>query len=151
MTKNQGTTHTAIDDLESFLWVLFWSILEVIHIHGKPTSMELFSIKVMTSHDLALLNGQGRLLELVGLQLKLNTASPVIAAFGPILVAWSKVAEDAELALARQRETRTDDELFEDTKSVCSRYIKIGFDHLANLATTWDDLFPIAALPANGN
>jgi hypothetical protein len=140
--RQTGTTHTAIDDLESFLWVLFSSVLEIIKVRGNLTKDEAYWASVMGSQNLEVQAGRSHLMDEVQ---NLCAASPVIRAFSPILLAWGIVAQRGQRNVKRSLATgATHDELFEDAKTMYAEYIKEGSKHLDALSMTWDDLFPSA-------
>lgn len=91
-----GTSHTGIDDLGSFLWVLPYSVLEIIQSRCRLPRTEISWSTRMESRNLAIQLGRSCLLDAGENQMENNSASSVIKAFSPILLAWRVLARQSE-------------------------------------------------------
>ena len=134
-------THTAIDDLESFLWILFWVPLEVQHIQFKEDlhpesgwrkSLNLAGLDVQAGKDSLVL----KLKDDSQLGIKLG----YIKLFADLIVQWHSIALDGRLQVRKgllpgQAPVQLDVDFY---KKYYQRYLDAGFKYLRSLPDTWD-------------
>lgn len=83
--------HTAIDDLESFVWIVLWSALRTIR---SPTSRELDWLTRISDDDVqAVANQKMSIMILIS---KPTELSPELEPFHPLFKRWFAIALDAQ-------------------------------------------------------
>ena len=87
--------HTAIDDLESFVWIVLWAILKTVK---SPTSRELDWLARISNDDVqAVANAKLGIIDvLTRLRIELF---PELRPFRPLFQRWFLIARDAQLKL----------------------------------------------------
>ncbi|GJJ13659.1 hypothetical protein Clacol_007915 [Clathrus columnatus] len=154
-SMNQEVFHSAIDDLESFVWVLFWAILSVMQLRdAKFSKNEEQYWTSLRSRDLSTLQRKrdfpDRLFEQRVALLEQegqepgdppveNAPSPAFAPFVGILRDWLLLAFSDEILLSGHRLRRTP--VAEHERIVqewIGKYLSIGIKHLDTLPDTWD-------------
>lgn len=125
---------TAIDDLESFFWVLIYAVLLIAENRGPLDQYEKLWLDCLTSRD-----GMSQMLKDSFVDDLHEAKSPVLVVFVPILQAWRNVMVPARAALRDKLQHRSSPDL-----AFChrryKRYLDIGFSQLQNLPATWDEI-----------
>jgi hypothetical protein len=88
-----STIHTAIDDLESFLWVLLHTVLEMIQISGELSEVEAGWVEIIQSQMLIVQLARADILEDIATDVALSDASFAIRTFSSVILAWSNHAQ----------------------------------------------------------
>ena len=134
-------THTAIDDLESFLWILFWVPLEVQHIkfHTKPHPESTWRA-LLNSHGLTVQAAKGDLVRRLKEEMRIGTQLGYIKWFADLIVQWHSIADDGRLDVRKQLlSDQAQAQLGLDFhKQYYQRYLDVGFKYLGSLPDTWD-------------
>jgi hypothetical protein len=135
--------HTAIDDLESFLWVLLWAILHVIRHHAKLSTDEDKWITGLSNGDV-----QGLLAEKANIKDRLNDlmfcdgTSKGLKPFGRLLQIWFDYALQASRELGLELNNPSNNDKFQ---MFChgwyEKYIKTGLGYMEDLPDTWSEIF----------
>jgi len=145
---------TAIDDLESFVWVLFWAFLGPLKKkapQGHLKTPELFYYSVLHSATLKELTDKGNFLP----DLKRNHYSyggdepeaPISIGFrmlSPLLMEWLQVAEEASFAMAgcKYKPENLPGGALKFYKSHYERFLRIGLTYVDGLAEDWNYMQP---------
>ncbi|KAH9170046.1 hypothetical protein EDB89DRAFT_2072346 [Lactarius sanguifluus] len=136
---NKPALHTAADDLESFMWVLVWSL---VHIFKKFARITIKSATInrlahaFSSYDPSVIIGKGIILELWPDQV-----------FGDLIREWLGISSDSRRFLAQVERSlsasesrndvdlqkRTWDGLEEYCGGVYIKFIRAGYAHLENI------------------
>ena len=134
-------THTAIDDLESFLWILFWVPLEVQHIkfRTKPKPESTWRA-ILNSHVLKEQIGKGDLVKILKVEMRSGTQLGYIKWFADLIVQWHSIAVDGWVEVKKklhsdQAQAQLD---LDFHKQYYQRYLDVGFKYLGSLPDTWD-------------
>src|SRR4051794_6914790 len=89
-------THTALDDLESFLWVLFWVALERQHPQkGQLPQPELHWWLRLNSNSILVQSGKDSLITGLRKSNASRSALGPIKRVVPLLLTWGELAEAA--------------------------------------------------------
>ncbi|GJJ07763.1 hypothetical protein Clacol_001968 [Clathrus columnatus] len=152
MTLNIENLYTAVDDLESFIWVMFWAILSIMEMHKVAfTSLEQIYWDCPRSHDPIELN-QRRCFHSIlddqyqalqrqqeGMEPVRNEPSPAFAPYVKLLLEW------LEFAFSRKmRELISPNDLPNEAKhkrivgTLLCDYLSIGVKHLETLPNDWE-------------
>ncbi|GJJ08913.1 hypothetical protein Clacol_003133 [Clathrus columnatus] len=154
-SMNREVFHSAIDDLESFVWVLFWAILSVMSLRDAKFSKDEEQYWTsLRSRDLSTLQRkQGFPAQLFEQQIALleqegqepgdpephNAPSPAFAPFVGILGEWLTLAFSKEAILSNHHLQRASIEKHEQiVQEWTGKYLSIGIQHLDTLPDTWD-------------
>jgi hypothetical protein len=133
-------SHTPLDDLESFLWVLLYTILEIGDCYDKLHPGELPWLQAMAEEDETRLTSRLAALRSAVLTTRALRASDHLLIFGGILRKWAAIAqnseEELEMALCFNPNT---DKLVRDSKSVYAEYLRCGFEELSQLPDSWNE------------
>ncbi|KAH9028333.1 hypothetical protein EDB84DRAFT_1272308 [Lactarius hengduanensis] len=136
---NKPALHTAADDLESFMWVLVWSL---VHIFKKVANITIESATInrlahaFSSYDPSVIIGKGIILELWPDQV-----------FGDLIREWLGISFDSRRFLAQVEKSlsasestndvdlqkRTWDGLEKYCGEVHNKFIRAGYAHLENI------------------
>lgn len=94
--KENDCLHTAIDDLESFAWLVLWSAL---HSAGRKPEMEIWADDLSQDNTRALYNAKEaisiRLTDFL-VTLNLDQFSPSFSFLHPLLRDWFRISFDAQ-------------------------------------------------------
>ena len=134
--------HTAIDDLESFLWLTLWCIYCMIEDKGQldeqdANALEVLRSTVINTHTYA------RKGLLYGLDDE-ETPHPLLALFRPLLVRWGHISREAakEINKLLKYTTSPQNNVLRDlTHRYFREYLTEGFSHLANFPQSWEACF----------
>jgi hypothetical protein len=130
--------HTPLDDLESFLWVLVYTILEIGHCFRKLDADEVPWLQTMTDEEESRLGLRITSLQAIVLATDTFQASDHLLIFREILGKWKSIAEASSVQLERVLRFNPDTAtLVADSKSTYAEYLTSGFDALSELPTTW--------------
>lgn len=146
--------HTAVDDLESFVWVLLWSVIDILQLRkALENKDERCYLQTMRSDKIKELLSRGTFLDMIEASALAGSASEGFKPFIELLVAWLKLAKAAfkamvpcapslaekaiNVAEAIQEGSRTTDTI-EFYKGFYKDYVTIGFEHVKKLPETWD-------------
>jgi hypothetical protein len=136
---DQVHAHTAIDDLESFVWVLVWCILSI---NGSNTPDEELRIGVlrstnMTSH-IVLKEG---LLQALWESAERKRASSMVQIFGPFLKTCRTITSASSFAIESRLEDQESVDINEELRTLTYKYfgefLSAGAEYLAELPTSW--------------
>src|ERR1700722_12618161 len=115
--------HTPVDDLESFLWVLFYTILEIGSGRGKlePDEVPWLEDLILTAQTTRKLSDH-------------------LIIFAEILGRWNDVANTAHRQLLIDIDSRLEPKEFvEKSQKVYAEYLKSGFEALQQLPLSWEE------------
>jgi hypothetical protein len=135
--------HTAIDDLESFLWLTLWCIYCIIEDKGKLDQREAFALQILRSTEIRA-HAASRQSVLHRLD-DARTPSPLVALFKPLLVQWWRISDAAAQEVSDLIGSTTspeNDALRDLTHKHFRRYLIQGFSYLANFPQSWGEYFP---------
>jgi hypothetical protein len=134
-------THTAIDDLESFLWVLFWVSLQRHHRQrDELPSPEDRWWSTLNSDDVRTQSLKDSIIKSLKMHHKAGDAGlGPIKLFAKLILEWGELADDAQSAvhLALMKEPARLNVDFH--KGFYEQYLTIGFRHLINMPDSWED------------
>jgi hypothetical protein len=131
--------HTAIDDLESFVWVLFWSILEILKSKGALENPEERNYRdTMISDDLAVLEARGSFLNHLKDQERSQDFSTGFEPFHKLLVEWLTLAQNATQGLSDGKEPLDIDRYAEHAEKTYEKYVSIGLQNIPRLPKNWN-------------
>jgi len=129
-----------LDDLESFLWVLVYTILEIGHCYEKLEIDEVPWLQAMTDEEESRLGLKITSLQAIVLETELFRASDHILIYREILGKWKAIAEASSAQLERVLRVNPDTAtLVEHSKSTYAEYLSSGFRALSQLPTSWAD------------
>jgi hypothetical protein len=128
--------HTAIDDLESFVWVLVWCILSI---NGSNTSREELQIEGLHSTNItthiALKYG---LLHALCRSARHGEAGPIVKIFAPFLQTCDDIIYRAASAMKQSlKRPVTIEESRTMTYTYFGEFLAAGAEYLAELPTSW--------------
>ena len=130
--------HTPLDDLESFLWVLLYTILEIGHCYGKLDADEVPWLQTMTDEEESRLGLRITSLQSIVLATDIFRASDHLLIYHEILGKWKAIAEASSVQLERTLRFNPDTAtLVESSKSTYAEYLTSGFHALSQLPTSW--------------
>lgn len=131
--------HTAIDDLESFIWVSLWSVLSILESKNALENLKERSyLNTMRTDDLFKLRNRSEILEDLQGQQEVGEFSKGLEPFGPLLIQWLQIAKPVARKVGRFLSDVVTLETF--LCGVYEEYINAGFEHLVNLPENWDYL-----------
>lgn len=126
---------TAMDDLESFLWVLLYSALLIAEARGPLSSCETFWLSQLTSKSCV---EQMAKISIV-LEFAAWATSPVLVALASLVTAWYRLAADAKTCTVDLLKRKCyPDAAF--CQKYYREYLQIGFSQLQTLPATWDEI-----------
>ena len=145
--KDKPIIHTAVDDLESFLWLLSWALVHILKQYGNK-HQEILDVKF------ALSNKEIR----INVTKEYNIASWPDAVFGNLMQDWQKI-----LTLARREVEQFTSEFsttlaspwgdrgkpFGDPELLCKRVyeqvLESGFRHREEISrySRWEDVIQV--------
>ncbi len=122
--------HTALDDLESFLWVLTWALLQITK---QRTRDEQSFFNTLDSASLLVLRGKRELPKDIG---ESDSISPPLFLFRDLLTRWGSIAQDAETSKRKVKG--------QPPKDICINpfqlYVSAGIEHRGKLqGKSWED------------
>jgi hypothetical protein len=134
----QQFTHTAIDDLESFLWVLLWVPLERHCVKFNQADNESQWWKTLNSAVIAVQASKGMIIQelMEGMQDGTNLGS--IRLFADLIQCWHNIARDGRIAVGKVLhgdQTQLD---LNFHKQFYERYLNAGFECLGSIPDSWD-------------
>ncbi|KAF8577236.1 hypothetical protein K439DRAFT_565447 [Ramaria rubella] len=133
-TNTQGL-HTAIDDLESFIWVLLWTVLSILKSKGVlKDAHEQHLLFTMCSHKLSeLQNREGILVRLQ----KRRHFSKGFSPFSHLLIQWLEIAQRSAVKVAQF--PASNPQLFKKyCTDIYKEYIEAGLESLSWLPQSWE-------------
>ena len=133
-------THTAIDDLESFLWILFWVPLELHHIKFKKHLYPEYNWrKSLNSAIIDVQAAKGNLVEELTVAIKTKKALGYIKLFYDlIIVQWQGIAPEGRIEVEQVLQEDQAKLDLDFHKKYYERYLDVGFKFLGNISDTWD-------------
>ena len=135
--------HTAIDDLESFLWLTIWCIHCIIEDKGQLDEQEAVTLRSLRSTDMELHILKPALDCLVEEE---DTLRPLLALFQPLLRQWWRISEAGAKEISKLLRSTTspeNDTLRALTLKYFREYLSQGFSYLANFPRSWEAYFPL--------
>ena len=134
------TYHTAVDDLESFIWVLLWAIFDLLRLksHGqyKFSSSETNMNSILHSYSYETLSMRNDFGDRLHRNQRMGQLTPGFAVFGDLLIKWLRLAKRARDTMLDVMYTPGDVKPF--YQAYYQEYLKIGVDQLESLPTSWD-------------
>ena len=132
-------THTAIDDLESFLWILFWVPLELQYIKSKkPLKPESRWRTSLNSASIEVQSAKGNLIQQLDLAVKTNKALGCIKLFHGLIGEWQCIALEGMIDVEQVLQGDPAKLDLEFHKKYYERYLEAGFKYLGSMPDTWD-------------
>jgi hypothetical protein len=130
--------HTPLDDLESFLWVLVYTILEIGHFYEKLRADEIPWLEAMADEEESRLGLRITALQAIVVETRKFRASDHLLIFREILGKWKVISEASDAQLEDLFDTNPDTEaLVEHSKATYVEYLTSGFHALSELPTSW--------------
>jgi hypothetical protein len=141
--SQENPVHTAIDDLESFVWVLLWTLLHTIQRHDELSRKEAIWLDGLLSDDYGrLADAKASIRSQIDDLITMARTSKGLSALAPLLQTWSDLAHKSSLRLEMKLKSRpSNDDFHAFCKGWYQKYIETGLSHLQNLPMTWDDVF----------
>ncbi|KAI9447959.1 hypothetical protein H4582DRAFT_44012 [Lactarius indigo] len=142
-SRNQPALHTAVDDLESFLWVLVWSL---VHIFKKSATITNESAVI---NDLAGAFSSYRHRDVLSKYLTIRNEWPD-EVFGGLIREWLMICDDSRVFLRNLERTLSEsinntdsqrkawDELEKHCGEVYIEFIRAGYRHFKHIRTYRD-------------
>jgi hypothetical protein len=123
------STHTAIDDLESFVWVLLWVLLEGYHRRNGafPNPCKRWWTH-LNSHNILLQSTKDTIFSEIKVLLE-EELGPIMP-FAQLISEWGELALEARIAVRKQAST------LDFCKVYYEKYLKAGFLTLDKLPVT---------------
>jgi hypothetical protein len=126
-----------IDDLESFIWVLLWSVLSILE--SRDVLQQLYERGYLASMRLdgfLGLRSRRGMRDLLDLQQTAGTFSKGLVPFAPIFTQWLRIARYAELKTLTLPSDTSALEMY--AKGVYEEYIEAGLELMSSLPESWD-------------
>ena len=131
-------THTGIDDLESFLWVLLWIVLYRSRIQLGPLVDPVDGWwKTLNSQDIMGQISKQLIIRELEEQLEMGQRLGVICLFAPLLTLWDKTARRGRLTVQRMLDNGELTLGFQ--KPYYKEYLEAGFSLLEKLPHSWEE------------
>ncbi|KAJ8520851.1 hypothetical protein ONZ45_g2359 [Pleurotus djamor] len=134
--------HTPIDDLESFIWVLYYSLLDITK---KPNDDEITALGKLSHDNLDTVNSVKN--NIISTYTKFTarfveeTSSPAFKPFSALLGAWFRTADQYAVKLLEQLHGKAEPP-FDEVKALCITayldYIKEGVELVPQLPEDWN-------------
>lgn len=135
--NNKPTVHTAVDDLESFLWVLVWTFAHILKEVGTTTSNPSVDqlVETLSSYSISLILAREVIIQ--------NDWMDVV--FGGLVQEWLAISQGARLVVTTHIKTILGsgnnvglqqgafDRLEEHCKTVYMEFIRAGYKHLESV------------------
>jgi hypothetical protein len=128
--------HTAVDDLESFLWVLVWALVHILKEFGTTRNLDIETLEeTFSSHSIRSIMRRGLLVQ--------QGWEDVV--FGGLILEWLSISQKANLAIKQLLGTISGsgndkdvqqvgfDRLEEYCRTVYMEYIQAGQKHLESI------------------
>ena len=137
--------HRPTDDLESFIWVLIWAILDIPRVTSNLTSNEQIRYKAFRSTSLVDLCvfKSNYYCSLLGRKL------PGMAIFKTLLVQWLEHADSVHKRMIVLKVEPSDPLTF--YKPIYEKYLSIAFNALGGLPENWNDYSPFGGIGSDGH
>jgi hypothetical protein len=135
--------HTAIDDLESFLWLTIWCIYRIIEDKGQLDERGEFALETLRSTSIK--KHAGARANLLDRLVKARTLPPLLALFQPLLLQWWRISDEGAQEISNLLKSTTspeNDALRDLTLKYAQEYLSHGFSYLANFPQSWEPFFP---------
>ncbi|KAJ7504191.1 hypothetical protein B0H11DRAFT_507357 [Mycena galericulata] len=141
--------HTALDDLESFIWILVWVVFRIGKTLNQLSPLEKDDMTLLDSDDIKIL---WRIKNSFILECTQNKAkdSPFLRPFLPIFLQWiaftDKAREHIEELILRKNQCKEGDEgemkeVYDEIEALALKtgceFVEAGLSGLANLAEAW--------------
>jgi hypothetical protein len=132
-------THTAIDDLESFLWILFWVPLELYHIKFKKHLYPEYDWrKSLNSASIQVQAAKGNLVQELTVAIKTKKPLGYIKLFYDLIVQWQEIALEGRIEVEQVLQVGQAGLDLDFHKKYYERYLDVGFQFLGNIPDTWN-------------
>ncbi|KAH7906008.1 hypothetical protein BJ138DRAFT_1016872 [Hygrophoropsis aurantiaca] len=140
--NSRVAVHTAIDDIESFLWVLIWALLASIRRRGVLLPAEQIWFHSMNADSNL---GRCGILRRITLSAASKQASRLICHFSSIIQTWGEFSLQAAVAIASLvAENPGEPVSLEKYTALCrgfyGKYIDAGVAELSKLPETWAEV-----------
>jgi hypothetical protein len=131
-------THTAIDDLESFLWVLFWVTLDRQRMQkGRLPQPELHWWTKLNSDNIMLQSAKDSLIN--NSKVSARLAREPIKQVAPLLLAWENLAQQAREEVVTALADNPGSLTFETQRKCYEKYLDARFTFLKDASKSWED------------
>jgi hypothetical protein len=135
----QRFTHTAIDDLESFLWILFWVPLELQHIKStQDLEPESDWRKSLNSAALKEQVAKSHLVQELTVAIRTKKALGYIRLFYGLIGEWYDIAFEGRIEVEQMLQEDPTKLDLDFHQKYYQRYLDAGFKYLGSLPDTWD-------------
>jgi hypothetical protein len=134
-------THTGVDDLESFLWVLFWVSLD----RHRAQTDELPQPEndwwlTLNSDDVRTQSLKDSIIRSLRMHHDDEDAGlGPIKLFAEIILEWGALADQAQSAVHRALKKEPARLNVDFHERFYEKYLMIGFRHLENMPDSWED------------
>jgi hypothetical protein len=124
--------HTAVDDLESFLWVLVWVLVHILKEFGTPKGSTVDQLlEMFSSHDISHIMSRAEIVH--------QGWEDVV--FGPLILEWLAISKQANLAIRQLLGTGSGNDIqqgaFNQLEEYCTmvymQYIQAGQKYLQSI------------------
>ncbi|HEV7737232.1 MAG TPA: hypothetical protein VGO47_07680 [Chlamydiales bacterium] len=126
--------HTAVDDIESFVWVLLWAVLEKLDEISSLSAIERRLFTILHSSDIKDL--QRRASFSVHLVANEDLCSPGFSVFSDLLLTWLNLASQFRLELIKKKKNHPLPRQY--YQGVYEKYLKVGFEAVERMDEDWN-------------
>ena len=131
-------THTGIDDLESFLWVLLWVVLYRSRIQlGSFVDPVDGWWETLNAQDITAQKTKQHIVREIEEQLEMGRSLGPIHLFASLLALWDRIARMGRLAV--QRKLDGGELTLDFQKPYYQEYLEAGFSLLPDLPDSWEE------------
>jgi hypothetical protein len=136
LEDGQPTVHTAVDDLESFLWVLVWVLVHILKEFGTTSDLTVSRLaERLSSYDISVILARESTVR--------HNWKEVV--FGGLVREWLAISQEASSVVEEHVGTdfgsgddedlrqRAFDRLEEYCRTVYMEFIRAGYKHLENI------------------
>ena len=137
--EKEAEPHTAIDDLESFVWVLLWAILQIISKKSEFSNRELAWITGLSSDSI--LNLVAHKDSIKGLLIKPSKLSNAFIPFKDLFKSWFEYADQSCIMDNGPHLLGKENEYQMYCRGWYEKYVNTGLSHLNEMPETWSEVF----------
>ncbi|KAH7909775.1 hypothetical protein BJ138DRAFT_1154464 [Hygrophoropsis aurantiaca] len=141
----EPAVHTAIDDVESFLWVLIWALLVSIRRRGELTNCEQYWLASMTPRFMGDSSRTSILQNMPWVFASGWGASRLILCFRTVIEKWGDLLGPAHLEIVELVDSKPGeavplDRYYALCEEYYQKYIEAGLAELSKLPETWEEV-----------
>jgi hypothetical protein len=129
--QSRDYVHTAVDDLESFVWVLLWAVLEKLDEISTLSDIEQDFFDILHSSDIYYLQNRGNFAR----RLLVNDPSPGFSVFTDLLFTWLEMAPKFFVEVTKKKRNHPLPK--EYYQPIYKAYLKVGFEAVERMDERW--------------